>query len=671
MIEMEVESILNLDVLQMRNDKIAQFNKKGIYTIEDLVNFLPRKYYDFTEPEYIMYLENDIPVCTIGTIQNINLTDKVLQFDIMDDKGWHLYVCFFHMDYMAKQFEIGDRVLVCGVVKQGRFKTMFNPTVFTRDIAENMKIHPVYSNIKGMSSEFLEGKIKMALQLISKEDFIEPELQKKYGLISNYQALKSLHYPETMDDVKQAKKRLLFNDLFLFNYHMKEFESKCSKETNVKIEKLDITRKIIASLPYPLTEGDGVNTKGQKDVLNDLTLKMMNGERIQSIVQGEVGTGKTIVALLLSSLICENGYQCAFLAPTGLLAQQHYSELKERLEPFGFHIAFLSSDLKKSEQNKVLKELKNGDIDVIIGTHALCSDNVQFKNLGLSIIDEEQRFGVEQREKLDHGSNHVIRFSATPIPRSLAMATSGSLVSIETLNVMPSGREKIETHVVLPSKKNEVYFKILEELDKGHQAYIVCMLKDENEKMSDLVDIHEEYNSAKAYFGRHGYEIGMIYGSTKKTDLERNEQVLADFRAKKIQILIASTIIETGISVPDASIMLINNCERLGCSVVHQLRGRLARCSGLKGYCYLMTDNVDKLKFFETMTNGFEVAEMDLKMRGSGSFLGTEQSGENKYLMLILGNKKLNDYIKKDVDAIFADENRRKKYHDLIEIQEV
>lgn len=189
--------------------------------------------------------------------------------------------------------------------------------------------------------------------------------------------------------------------------------------------------------------------------------------------------------------------------------------------------------------------------------------------------------------------------------------------------------------------------------------------------MSDLVDIHEEYNSAKAYFGRHGYEIGMIYGSTKKTDLERNEQVLADFRAKKIQILIASTIIETGISVPDASIMLINNCERLGCSVVHQLRGRLARRSGLKGYCYLMTDNVDKLKFFETMTNGFEVAEMDLKMRGSGSFLGTEQSGENKYLMLILGNKKLNDYIKKDVDAIFADENRRKKYHDLIEIQEV
>lgn len=568
MIEMEVESILNLDVLQMRNDKIAQFNKKGIYTIEDLVNFLPRKYYDFTEPEYIMYLENDIPVCTIGTIQNINLTDKVLQFDIMDDKGWHLYVCFFHMDYMAKQFEIGDRVLVCGVVKQGRFKTMFNPTVFTRDIAENMKIHPVYSNIKGMSSEFLEGKIKMALQLISKEDFIEPELQKKYGLISNYQALKSLHYPETMDDVKQAKKRLLFNDLFLFNYHMKEFESKCSKETDVKIEKLDITRKIIASLPYPLTEGDGVNTKGQKDVLNDLTLKMMNGERLNALILGDVGCGKTSVMLCLLSLLAENNFQSVLIAPTTILATQHYEEIKPQLEPFGIKVGFLSSELKKSEQNKVLKDLKNGDLDIVIGTHSLFSPNVEFKNLGIAIIDEEQRFGVNQRNSFNHYGCHFVEATATAIPRSLAMSMFGN-VDVEKINVMPPGREKVETHVVLPSQKNEVYFKILEELDKGHQAYIVCTLKEECEQMADITDINQEYNSAKAYFERHGYKIGMMFGSTKKSDLEHNAQVMEDFRNNNIQILLATSIIETGVSIKNASIVAILDAERFGMSTLH------------------------------------------------------------------------------------------------------
>ena len=213
---------MNIDLLQIRNDKISQFNKKGIYTIEDLVNFMPRKYYDFTSPDYIMYLEPDEMQATIGTIQGINLTEKYLQFDVMDDKGWHVYVTFFHMDYLARQFVEGDRVLVCGVIKQGHFKTMVNPLVFTTKIEENERIYPIYSAIKGMSSQFLEDKMKKAIQLLDKEDFLEPTLQKKYGVVTNYEAYKMLHFPKTMADIQKAKKRLLLNDLFLFNYHMKE-----------------------------------------------------------------------------------------------------------------------------------------------------------------------------------------------------------------------------------------------------------------------------------------------------------------------------------------------------------------------------------------------------------------------------------------------------------------
>lgn len=657
-------------MLQLRNDKISQFNKKGINTIEDLVNFLPRKYYDFTQPEYIMYLENDSLCCTIGTIQNINLTDKVLQFDVVDDKGWHLYACFFHMDYLAKQFEIGDRVLVCGVIKQGRFKTMFNPTVFTKDIESNLKIHPVYSSIKGMSSAFLESKIKMALQLLNKEDFIEPELQKKYGLISNYQSLKYLHYPSSMDDVKQAKKRLLFNDLFLFNYHMKEMENKCSKETNIEIKTIEKTKKLIASLPYPLTEGNGVDTKGQKDVLNELTLQMMKGERLNALIESDVGTGKTLIAICLSCILQENCYQTVMVAPTNILAKQHYNEFSKLLEPMGCNVGFLSSDLKKSEQNKVLKDLKNGEIDILVGTHSVFNNNVQFKNLGLVVIDEEQKFGVNQRNRFNSLNTHKVSMSATPIPRSLALSLYGQITT-EIINIKPQGRKHIETHVVLPSKKNEVYFHILEELEKKHQAYIICSLKEECEQMENMIDINEEYNMAKSYFGRHGYTVEKVSGgSTKKTDIARTAQILEDFKDGKIDVLIGTSILEVGVNNPNATIIAINNSERFGMSTLWQIKGRVGRGSA-QSYCYLMTDNIKKLEIFEKADDGFKIAEEDLKQRGAGSFLGTQQSGENKYLMLIMGNKKLNEYIKKDIDVIFDDETRRKKYHDLIEIQEV
>jgi len=662
---------LNLDVLQLRPDKIKQFNKKGIYTIEDLVYFLPRKYYDFTEPEYIMYLETDEMQCTIATITSIKQTDKVLQFGITDDKGWTMYVNFFHMDYLAKQFVEGDRVLVCGVIKQGAFKTMFNPVVFTKDIEANMKLKPVYSAIKGMSTEYLEDKIKMAVQLMDKEDFLEPELQKKYGVISNYKALKSLHFPESLEDVKQAKKRLLFNDLFLFNYHMKKMTSACSKSTHIEIKTLDKTKELIKSLPYKMTEGNEEDTFGQKDVLNSLAIQMMEGERVEALVQGDVGSGKTLVALLLMTILAENGYQSTIVAPTNILAKQHYKEISGYAEKLGFNVGFMSSELKKSEQNKIIKAVKNGEIRMLVGTHAVFSDNVEFENLGLTIVDEEHRFGVEQREKLNKPGVHKVSMSATPIPRSLAMSMYGEMISVETINVMPTGRQKVDTELVLPSENNKVYFKILEELNKGKQAYIVCPLKNESEsdKLSDVVDVKEEFNRANSYFARHGYKVGVVTGSTKATDVAKNLEVLDDFRNHKYDVLIATTIIEVGVNVPNATVILIKNAERFGFAQIHQLRGRVGRGKD-KSYCYLMSDNKDKFQIFAQTTDGFKIAEEDLRLRGSGSFLGTAQSGDNKYLMLILANQKLNNFIKQDIDKIYEDATRLDRYYNLVELSD-
>lgn len=664
---------MNLDILNLRSDKILQFNKKGIYTIEDLVNFMPRKYYDFTNPDYIMYLEADEMQATIGTIQGINQAEKYLQFDVMDDKGWHLYVTFFHMDYLARQFNEGDRVIVGGIVKQGRFKTMINPMIFTTEIEENERIYSVYSSIKGMSNQFLEDKIKKAIQLMDKEDFLEPILQKKYGVVSNYQAYRMLHFPKTMKEVQIAKKRLLLNDLFLFNYHIKEMESEYSAETDVKITSIEKTKELMNSLPFPLTEGDfNKNTFGQKDVLNDIVIDIMDGKRVNALVQGDVGCGKTIVAFLLMMVLAENGYQSVLLAPTLVLAKQHFTELSSYMDKFGYKVEFLSGEMKKTEQNKVIKDVKNGEIDMLVGTHAVLNDSIEYKNLGIAIIDEEHKFGVLQRNKLSFPGIHKVSMSATPIPRSLAMATMGSLTKIETINVLPAGRKKTITKVVLPSEKNKVYYKILEELENGRQAYIVCPFKTEsdNEKFNDVADVETEYKEACRYFEKHGFKVGMATGATKKKDVEKNMQALNDFKDHKYDVIVCTTIIEVGINVPNSNILAILSADHFSYSSIHQLKGRCRRSSN-QSYCYILTDNKEKFKIFEQTDDGFKIAEEDLKLRGAGSFLGTEQSGENKYLMLIMANPKLNEYIKKDIDEIFKNEDRKKRYYNLIDIEEV
>lgn len=668
---------MDIAALEIQKNKVEQFRKKGINTIEDLVNFMPRKYYDFSNPQLVSHMEPNEMGCCILDIDRINKSPKVLQFFCSDMRGTNVTVMFFHMDYLEKQFKIGDKVFVCGILKVDQHmqknKSIFNPMVFTKDIDKYKGIHPVYSSIKGMSAEFLENCMNKAIGMISKNDFIEPELIKKYNLWKNDYALQKLHFPDTLQDVDMAKKRILFNDLFLFNYHMKKLTDTSQNNTNVVIETIELAKYLISTLPYPLTASNGnPDISGQKDVLNNMTIKMLRGERVNALLQGDVGCGKTLVALLLMTIVSENGYQSCIVAPTNILAKQHYAEIKEKAEPLGFKVGFLSSELSAKEQKEVIKGIANGEYNMIIGTHSLMSDKVSFYNLGLSIVDEEHRFGVEQREKLDFPGIHKVSMSATPIPRSLAMSMYGDLIDVETINILPAGRQELHTEIVLPSENNKIYFKIQEELEKGKQAYIVCPLKNESEsdKLEDVVDVKDEYNNACRYFEKLGYKVGMVTGSTKTSEVAENLATLNAFRNHEFDVLVATTIIEVGVNVPNATVILIKNAERFGFAQIHQLRGRVGRGSD-ESYCYLMTDNKQKFKIFAQTRDGFKIAEEDLKMRGAGSFLGTEQSGDNKYLMLIMGNQALNEEIKSDIDAIFADENRKNRYYDLMSIKEV
>lgn len=650
---------MNLEILGLRKDKINQFNNKGIFTIEDLVSFLPRKYYDFTNTKNVKDLLDGDYQAVIGTVEKLDVKKGMISVTLKDNLNWKMYITFFHQDYIAKTIKVGQRYLACGNVKykgDAKFRTMTNPIIFTTEIESNLKVYPVYSSISGMSDKFLNEKINSALTLIDKDDYLENILLSKYDLIPQYKATRLLHQPKTMDDLKVASKRKLFDELFLFNFKLKENNKDVNTDTHIEIKKFVKAKELMDNLPFDLTEG-------QRLCLRNLSIKMTNKKKINALVQGDVACGKTLVAILLMVSVSENGYQSCIVAPTNILAKQHYQEIKERVEPLGFKVGFLSSELKKREQNAVLKQIKNGELDIIVGTHSLMSEKVEFNNLGLSIIDEEHRFGVEQREMLNKEGVHKVSMSATPIPRSLALSMYGDNVDVETITSLPKGRQEIITDIVPTNKSKEVYHKILEELKLGRQAYIVCPLitKSESDKLEGVANIEEEYKVATKFFEKHGYKVGVATGNLKDDEINN---VLNGFRAKEYDVLIATTIIEVGVNVPNATVIAIKNAERFGFAQLHQLRGRVGR--GIyKSYCYLITDNGEKFNIFKKTRDGFKIAKEDLMLRGAGSFLGTQQSGDNKLLMLLLAHDQLNKNIKKEIEQIFNNPSRLKKYRKI------
>lgn len=428
-----------------------------------------------------------------------------------------------------------------------------------------------------------------------------------------------------------------------------------------------MSKQLINALPFELTEG-------QRGALRMISKKMKNNERVNALIQGDVGCGKTMVAIFSLLIAVENGYQGALMCPTSVLAKQHYEEITERFSSFGIKVAYLSGDLKVRERKKIIKAIKEGEVDIVVGTHAVLGKDVEFQSLALTIVDEEHRFGVKQRELLQLKASsgvHTISMSATPIPRSLAMTIHGDSIDVLNIKSLPKGRKPVETALI--TAEEDSYQRIYEEVQNGRQAYVVCPLVEESNSdiLKNVESVDEAFAKAIKYFEPKGIKVGMATGKMKQQDIDAE---LEKFANKEYDIFISTTIIEVGVNVPNATVILIKNAERFGLAQLHQLRGRVGRGS-YQSHCLLLSEKATdigraKLETMCNTTDGFVIAEKDLELRGTGDFIGTSQSGQNKYVMLMLGNADLNESIRNEVKDILKNPIRTAFYKHLLKKEE-
>jgi ATP-dependent DNA helicase RecG len=621
--------------------------KQGLKTYDQLSRFIPKKYYDLREevrPDASQYKKQIMSVGTMTNIQSkvsMSGTKMVEAFFTSDKYGTSLKIVWFHTDYPFTLYHehIGEKFLVYGTLQEGYnggIPQIISPVFFTNCYHQLYgRIIPCYKTpgskrFQGFSEEALSDLIIRSAD----EDLTAPfedVFLKAHNLLSPSELSKNLHEPESELEIKKAKMQLALEDLTYFSLKMLSMdEANCGG--SVRIEKRDLTKKIIDGLPFTLTDG-------QKDALNQISVKLMRGTQVNALVQGDVSCGKSIVAFLLAALFCENGYQVAMLAPTVTLASQHYEEVKKTLEPYGIRCGFLHGALKAKEKKELLEELKKGNIDLLIGTHALVSDRVEFANLGLAIIDEEQRFGVICREKLREKAKNPISYismSATPIPRSYAIGLYGESVDLFSIKSMPAGRKPVKTFI---TDQFEVPRLVAHEMENGRQVYVVCALIDDagSEEESDIVSAEKtKAIYQKAFPDRR---IELLSGKTKD---DKMLEIMQDYKDKKVDILIATTVIEVGVNNPNSSVIIIQNAERFGLSTLHQLRGRVRRGS-YQPYCVLMSKDVnnDRLLAMQKTDDGFELSRLDLEQRKSGNLIGTKQSGKNKFMETMFTYPKL------------------------------
>lgn len=633
------------------DNNLKKFQKKGLNDLDDLLYFFPKKYHDFRKERLVKELEDKEVACVLGYVEDIEVKPKFIRVKISDRMNWKMYVYWFNNKYVSKIIKKRKSYYFCGsisVSQEYNSKTMVNPFYFTQSDSVK-RIYPIYSKIQGVTNDYVQKVIESALALHKDNEYLENDILQKFNLVNQYQALKETHFPTSREGFIKARQRLVFDDLFYFNFRLSQQEH--NKDTDYHITSCDKAKEFVSKLEFDLTDG-------QKDVLNNIIINLRKKERVNALVQGDVGSGKTILAITLMVLMWENGYQSALMCPTVVLAKQHYLELKERVEPFGIKVAFLSSDLKEKEKREIAKKIKTGEVHMVVGTHSIISKGIEFKNLSLTIVDEEHRFGVVQRNALKDKAKegvHSVTMSATPIPRSLALTLYNNSLDIYTIKTKPKGRKPVNTTIATSVK--DINKLLTEQIKNGKQCYVVCPLIEENDKL-DIKSVEEVHAEFKKLYPK--FKIGMISGKMKSEDINKT---IDSFSENKLNILISTTIVEVGVNVPNSTVIIIYNAERFGLSQLHQLRGRVGRSSE-QSYCVLLSENKDniKLQAMCKTTDGFEIAQEDLKFRGSGDFIGTKQSGQNKYIITMLANQELNTRISEEVKLINSDPKRKDLY---------
>lgn len=597
--------------------------KKGIDTVGALLRFYPRAYLDWQNITPISECHEGENVCVRAEITspvktvNIRRGMTLYKFSAADDSGV-IEVTLFNRKYLAENLREGRSYLFYGKLGYGiTLRQMSSPEIMP---AEYMGIEPVYAATEGLSSKTIEKIMKNALVYTdSMQDAIPDGIRKKNGLCDFKTALKSIHFPLERQALESAKRRLVFEELFvlqtglLFLKRRRRALAGCTVKENL----LDEFKK---TLSFKLTGA-------QERVINECLSDMMSPRPMNRLIQGDVGSGKTAVAAALMYISAGNGFQSALMAPTELLAEQHFKTLCKITENSGIKCALLTGSLTKKQKDEVKAGLKSGEIKVAVGTHALLTDDVEFESLGLVVTDEQHRFGVGQRGRLSSKGNnpHTLVMSATPIPRTLGLIIYGDL-DISIIDEYPAGRQKIATYCVDSSYNARVYNYIKKFIAEGRQAYIVCPLVDENEALG--IKSASEYYEELSENQFKDYTLGLLHGKMKPKD---KENVMRRFAAGEIQLLISTTVIEVGIDVPNAALMVIENAERFGLSQLHQLRGRIGR-GEYSSACILISDvksgdTKRRLDVIKNNTDGFKIADEDLKLRGPGDFLGSRQHG--------------------------------------------
>lgn len=597
-------------------------NSKGIDTVGALLRFYPRAYLDWTDVTLITnapFFEN---VCVKAKIvtpietQNTRSGITIYKF-IAEDESGRFAVSLFNQKYLAERLNFGSTYLFYGKVGGSYIlRQMTSPII--KEAGYN-GIEPIYPASKNLSSAAIQKLVKTALSSVEMPETLPEEIRERNKLCDIKFALENIHFPRTKESLARAKKRLVFEELFVLQVGLSFLKRKSRGLSGCVVTKNTFSQ-FEKALPYGLTNA-------QKRVVGECLADMSSGRPMNRLVQGDVGSGKTVVAAALCCVSAENGFQSALMAPTEILAEQHFNTLSSITEGMGIKCGLLTGSLTKKQKTVVKQSLKNGEVDVIIGTHALLTDDVEFNNLGLVITDEQHRFGVAQRAKLSaKGKNpHTLVMSATPIPRTLGLIIYGDL-DISIIGEYPKGRQKIDTYCVDSTYRERIYKYTKKFLDSGRQGYIVCPLVEENEQL-DVTPAAEYYkNLSENQF--KGYRLGLLHG---KMSPKEKESVMRRFAEGEIQLLIATTVIEVGIDVPNSVIMVIENAERFGLSQLHQLRGRIGRGS-FKSDCILISDSTSpdtkkRLDIIKNSTDGFKIADEDLNLRGPGDFLGNRQHG--------------------------------------------